>query len=487
MDEYGEGKNTKKALYILTIAISIVIGIILGIWQINPPTLPREGSIESLVYQRMMTNIQRLAVEPHPSGSIEIEFVRSELISEIEDMGLIPIIQKVEYTVLDFLDITARIRGYSTREEMWEDNRERININYPDIQNLEELFRIQNPDLAEGLLLQNILVKLDAPGTEQGIMFVAHYDSVPEGPGAADAMVAVCAMLEAMRMYSHNESLTNDIYFLFTDGEERGLLGAWAFVEEFNELKDKIDMVINLEARGNRGGLILFETSPQAYPLINTVVNSDAKIIGFSWAVEIYRMMPNDTDLTAFLSKGYNGINFAVIGGVEHYHQPTDTFENLNQKSAWHYLQTTLAITDFAVNNSMCALNQAPSEAVFFPFIPGNLVLMNIIVSQILYALICVLVVFYFAFIIKNKTIRISISTIFIGLLLVLSFVSSVIFATGAYLFYIPLLCVTATASLKGWKTAYITALNLTSIIALMLWVPVVYLLWVSLVQPMLL
>ena len=86
------------------------------------------------------------------------------------------------------------------------------------------------------LFLQNILVKLDAPGANCGVLFVAHYDSVPEGPGAADPMLNTVSLLEALRSQAQNNALNNDLYFLFTDGEERGCLGAYRFAEAYPEL-----------------------------------------------------------------------------------------------------------------------------------------------------------------------------------------------------------------------------------------------------------
>ena len=35
---------------------------------------------------------------------------------------------------------------------------------------------------------------------------------------------------------------------------------------------------------------------------------------------EIYKFLPNDTDLTPFLKAGITGYNFAFIGNVAHYH-----------------------------------------------------------------------------------------------------------------------------------------------------------------------
>ncbi|MCL2545541.1 MAG: M20/M25/M40 family metallo-hydrolase, partial [Clostridia bacterium] len=210
----------KTILRILLVAATLAAGIVLGLGQIAPPPVDEHAAMYP-AYERMMDNIQRLAVEPHPSGSDAIEVVRAALLAEITGMGLTPTVEEVP------------------------NNR---------------------------FSLQNILVKIDAPGAERGVLFVSHYDSVPRSPGAADDMLSVCAMLEAMRAHAENGALQSDLYFLFTDGEEIRMLGAWAFVDAHPELRDAIGMVVNLEARGNRGALLLFETSPKAYPLLQTVL-----------------------------------------------------------------------------------------------------------------------------------------------------------------------------------------------------------------------
>ena len=51
---------------------------------------------------------------------------------------------------------------------------------------------------------------------------MAHYDSVPFGPGAADDGAGVVTLLETARALKAGPPLKNDVIFLFTDGEEAG-------------------------------------------------------------------------------------------------------------------------------------------------------------------------------------------------------------------------------------------------------------------------
>jgi len=84
------------------------------------------------------------------------------------------------------------------------------------------------------------------------VLLVAHYDSVPTGPGANDDGVGVATLLETARALTASAPLQNDVIFLFTDSEETGLLGAQAFVTEHLWAKE-VEVVLNFEGRGNGG------------------------------------------------------------------------------------------------------------------------------------------------------------------------------------------------------------------------------------------
>ena len=73
------------------------------------------------------------------------------------------------------------------------------------------------------------------PQSEEAVLFVAHTDSVKYGPGAFDDIVSVAAMLEGLRQLQGVIPL-RDMVFLFTDGEEQGLLGAAKYVENHPDM-----------------------------------------------------------------------------------------------------------------------------------------------------------------------------------------------------------------------------------------------------------
>ena len=191
--------------------------------------------------------------------------------------------------------------------------------------------------------VRNILTQL--PGQEDGpaVMLAAHYDSVGVGAGAADDGAAVAALLEVARLLKEEAPFRNPIIFLITDGEEVGLLGADAFVSE-HPWASNVGVVVNLEARGNSGPSLMFETSENNAWLIETYADAVPQPATNSLLFEVYQDLPNNTDLTLFKEDGMAGFNFAFIENVAHYHTALDNLPNLNLNSLQHHGDNTLAL-----------------------------------------------------------------------------------------------------------------------------------------------
>ncbi|MCL2576085.1 MAG: M28 family peptidase [Defluviitaleaceae bacterium] len=424
----------KPIFSFLIITVSLTIGAILGFWQIQPPSVDR-SSPNYPVFQRMMGNIERWTQTPRPIGSKELESVRTEIVAEIENMGFSPIIHNVES----------------------------INI------------QMNNTDID----VKNILVKFEHPDAARGVLFMAHYDSVGNSAGAGDNMVSVAALLEGLRSLEQVSDLKNNIYILFTDSEEFGLIGSRGFVNEHPELLEKIDMIVNIDGTSS-GGVILFERTPLSYSLVRFYKNASVRPIGFSLASFIYDMMPMASDLMPFERAGLNGFSISAMEGMNTWHTPMDSFENLNEATAWHYLLNTLALVDYVANNSLDVLDATPKEAVFFPFFPSVMILMTAFVSAIFGIAACVLAVVALVYKLKQKSFKISFSNVCLLLFLILTIASMIFLATGSYLFYIPLFLTATCILVKKWSAGsitYVAIRGLSYIIVMMLWFPVIYLL----------
>lgn len=172
----------------------------------------------------------------------------------------------------------------------------------------------------------NVIAWLPGQARAPALGLLSHYDSVPAGPGAADDGHGVALVLEVLRALGPGPHPA-PLAAIFTDAEETGLLGARLFARHprFGELA----VVLNAEARGTTGASRMFETSDDNAALIAALAAAP-RPSAQSLSYEIYRRLPNDTDLTIFKRHGVQGMNFAFIGGVQRYHTPRDDLAHLD-------------------------------------------------------------------------------------------------------------------------------------------------------------
>jgi hypothetical protein len=202
----------------------------------------------------------------------------------------------------------------------------------PQIQTATDLRSYSGQFIAANV--RNLTARLPGTANTKALLIACHYDSESGGigPGASDDGHAVAAMLEVARALRSGPPLKNDVIFLATDGEELGLHGAHAFVEQRDWTKD-LGVVLNFEARGTGGQAMMFETSPQNGWLIRRFAQAAPHISATSLSYEIYRRMPNDTDLTVFKRAGLPGLNFAYIGNAFFYHTARDSVASIEEGS----------------------------------------------------------------------------------------------------------------------------------------------------------
>ena len=258
------------------------------------------------IYKATLSHLENIANEPHPTGSEQIYKVKEYIIKTIKNEGYKPIIQNGS-----LLFDTSKVF-----------NSDKLIFSY--LQNIYTIIP-SNTSSNEGFSIEE---------NQKTIFVVCHYDSVPTGYGAADDSLAVAASLANFQYISKQVTkgfkLKNPILFLFTDGEELGLLGSKFFTEN-NFDEKKIGAIINLEARGNAGMSILFQSSCNKVDIIRQYSRFDKHVVSYSFANDIYKIMPNNTDYTFFEQAGVDGLNFASIGNSVSYHNEVDNLENLGK------------------------------------------------------------------------------------------------------------------------------------------------------------
>lgn len=93
-------------------------------------------------------------------------------------------------------------------------------------------------------------------------------------------------MLEVARALGALPPLRNDVVLLFTDAEESGGIGSEAFVS-LDPLAAEGGVVLNLEARGSGGPVVMFETSEDNAALAALYASAAPQPVATSAAVEV--------------------------------------------------------------------------------------------------------------------------------------------------------------------------------------------------------
>lgn len=171
----------------------------------------------------------------------------------------------------------------------------------------------------------------------------------------------------------HCAALKNDLIVLLTDGEESGLLGADAFASSHPWMND-VSIILNFEGRGNHGPSLLFETSQNNGFLIKAVAHSASHRIGSSLFYSLYKLLPNDTDLTVFRVHDIPALNFAFGENLEAYHSRLDTAGNLSADSLQHHGSYALSPAQYFGTVDLTQLHKQVGDYVFFDWLGSHLI-----------------------------------------------------------------------------------------------------------------
>ncbi|PRY50568.1 peptidase M28-like protein [Geodermatophilus tzadiensis] len=321
----------ERGLLAPLLALALLAG--LAAWSVlalQPPSpAPADAPAPSFSAARAFEHVERFAAETHVAGSDAHQRVVDGLVSTLTGLGLDTRVQNAVGT--------------------WQ----------------------SGPGAAEMARVRNVVAVL--PGTEPtGRLFlVAHTDSVETGPGASDDTAGVAALLETVRALGEGEPLRNDVVVVLTDAEEACLCGAEAFAAS-HPLAPQGGVVLNLEARGTTGPPITFETSQGNAGLAARYAAAAPHPVASSFAVEVYRTLPNDTDFSVLLARGFTGLNTAFIDGNAAYHTPQDTPSRLDRGTLQALGDNTLALTRELGDADLTDLARpGDGDATYFPLLSG--------------------------------------------------------------------------------------------------------------------
>lgn len=287
-----------------------------------------EASLSEFSTKRALEKVKAISQKPHFVGSKNHEVVAQYLIKELKNLGLSPTIQE----------------GFT---------------------------------LSDGGTLvksKNIIAKIKGSSSNKALLLLSHYDSAPHSfsPGASDDASGVATILESVRAFLNTKTQhKNDIIILFSDAEELGLNGAALFVTQHQWAKE-VGLVLNFEARGSSGpSYMLMETNKGNANMVKAFTDGKADYpVSNSLMYSIYKMLPNDTDLTVFRESGKTqGFNFAFIDSHFNYHTERDNFENLSPKTLAHQGSYLFPLLNHFANADLSNLDSNDDDVYFnIPF-----------------------------------------------------------------------------------------------------------------------
>jgi hypothetical protein len=287
-----------------------------------------EEKVTEFSTSRALEHVSAIAKEPHYVGTKNHEVVANYIIKELEKLGLETTVQE-GFTLSDWGNLVKS---------------------------------------------KNIMCRIEGSANGKALLLLSHYDSAPHSfsHGASDDASGVATILEGVRAFLNAKIKNkNDIIILFTDAEELGLNGAALFVTQHQWAKE-VGLVLNFEARGSSGpSYMLMETNKGNAGLVKEFAKAGATYpVSNSLMYSIYKMLPNDTDLTVFREQGnIQGFNFAFIDGHFNYHTQQDDVAHLNKSTLKHQGSYLMPLLHYFSNADLNAVASTSDDVYFtIPF-----------------------------------------------------------------------------------------------------------------------
>ncbi|MGE7998431.1 M28 family peptidase [Lysinibacillus sp. NPDC093190] len=361
----------KRKLLIFAILLGLLT-LFISFSQFLSPSTEEMGETEKdFSSERALDYLKEVAKEPHPMGSPANKKVRDYIVKYFQN-----------------LDVPVEIQSKPVKDVKDEKYAEETGT----------------------ATVENIIAKIPGTsGNDNAILLTAHYDSVTEAPGASDDGYGVATIMETARALKQMPAPKNTIYFVLTDGEEPGLFGARAFKDR-TDVMNKVSVMLNFEARGNTGVPILFETSSNDLKLVQLYKETVPYPVAYSFASEMYKRMPNDTDFTELKVTKKLGYNFANMNGLEAYHAEIDRVENSDEGTIRHFGSYAFPLVKKYMMmdaKEFQAVEESKSNAIYFPLMKKTLIVYSekVVIPLMIVLLGLTAVIFFFSF--KKQVIQI--------------------------------------------------------------------------------
>lgn len=298
----------------MLLAMALIVAAVAAMLVSTPPAArPADAPAAVFASERAMVDVRAVGRAPHPAGSRAHADVRDYLMGRMAVLGLAPRVATV-----DGMRIEDRPAG--------------VSVTGARVENIVGVLRGRDARLPAALLM-------------------AHYDSVPASPGAADDGAGIAAALEIVRALRTTGAGARDLILLFSDAEEKGLLGARAFFAG-DPAAGRVGFVINMDMRGGGGRAIMHETGRDAGGAIALFRHAAVHPTTDSIAAWVERLIRNSSDFRVAVDQGLPGLNYAILDRQFDYHAASSTPDRLDPRSLQHLGEQVLAVTRVAVDGA---------------------------------------------------------------------------------------------------------------------------------------
>ncbi|NNE95371.1 MAG: M28 family peptidase [Acidimicrobiales bacterium] len=280
----------------LTTALGVGIAPLLAASIEEDPTTGQFG------LDRAQAHIELLARRPHPIGSAANADVRDYLVDELIELGLEPETQTI--TAPDYYGSPNRT-----------------------------------------VEVTNVLARISGTASTGAVAIVAHFDTVPQTPGANDNSSGVAIALETARAVLADEPLRNDVVVVLTDGEEPApRFGSTAFVRS-HPWAQEIGFVVNLEAIGPSGPSLVSDIHGPQSSVMEAYQEAVPVPVAYSFLTETTNLIGgSNTDFAPFRDADIPGVEFVYARGSSMYHTAADTPDTVSPKTLHAHGTNTLAL-----------------------------------------------------------------------------------------------------------------------------------------------
>ena len=197
----------------------------------------------------------------------------------------------------------------------------------------------------------NLVVDIAGTGADKTLTcLVAHYDTVALSHGSNDNSAGSVILLKIAEYFAKNPPL-RDLRIVFFSGEELGLLGSFAYTNDFkDELKNRMGLCINVDVSGDDLGIDSFTAlaTNEILGYVDGIYKEEGLV--FNKTLDTY-----SSDCMPFSVLEIPSINLQRWGGESTFylHTALDTAEKVTQRGLESTFNATRVLCERLLNSKI--------------------------------------------------------------------------------------------------------------------------------------